>query len=131
MRATAINPRQISQARLRAGLTQNDVAHTLRERGHKADGVSVSRWERGQNAPRSNIIPDLAAVLGVRIEELYERSESGDDDDEETDEPVRRLRQISSELAQLNRDDLAAELLSIAGLVARDTRRSKKEGAPR
>lgn len=124
-----MNPRQISQARLRAGLTQNDVAYALRARGHKTDGVSVSRWERGENAPRANVIPDLAAVLGVTIEKLYERSESGDDDDEEADEPMRRLRAVASELASRGlADDLAAELLTIAGLVAADGRR---QGASR
>ena len=103
---TAINPKRISEARLRAGLTQADVAVALRQRGHGADSMSVSRWERGQNVPHANIIPDLAAVLGVTIEHLYERTQSGDDDEE--DEVA--LRRIAQELIGRGEDDLAAAL---------------------
>jgi transcriptional regulator with XRE-family HTH domain len=125
MKTTSLNPHQISQARARSGLSRAEVAYRLRQRGHKANENSLRRWESGAHAPHANIIPDLAAVLGVTIEKLYERSESGDDDDEEADETVRRLRLVASQLATRDLDDLAAELLTIAGLVAR------QEGAPR
>jgi transcriptional regulator with XRE-family HTH domain len=104
--ATTLNPKRISQARLRAGLSQGDVAYALRQRGHKTDAMTVSRWERGQNTPHANVIPDMAAVLGVTIEHLYERSESGDDDEE--DELA--LRRIADQLIDRNQDDLAAAL---------------------
>jgi len=88
-------------------MTQEDVAFRLRQRGHKANGRSIRRWESGQHAPHANIVPDLAAVLGVTIEKLYERSESGDDDDE--DEAA--LRRLAHQLIDRKQDDLALQLL--------------------
>lgn len=106
MSTATLNARRIYAARLAAGLSQDDVAFRLRQRGHKANDQSVRRWETGANTPRANIIPDLAAVLGVTIEHLYERSESGDDDEE--DEVA--LRRIAQQLIERNQDDLAAAL---------------------
>ena len=119
MSTTTISPRSINQARLRAGLTQEDVAFRLRQRGHKANGRSIQRWEGGSNVPRANVIPDLAAVLGVTIETLYERSPSGDDDEEEG-EPVRVLRAVAAEVSSLGRDDLASDLLGVAARIGRE-----------
>lgn len=78
MSTTCVNPRQINQARLRAGLTQADVAYRLREHGHKANERSIRRWESGQHAPHANVVPALAEALGVSIDELY-----GDPEDDE------------------------------------------------
>ena len=87
-------------------MTQEDVAYGLRQRGHKANGRSIRRWESGQHAPHANIVPDLAAVLGVTIEKLYERSESGDDDEDEA-----ALRRLAHQLIDRKQDDLALQLL--------------------
>ncbi len=88
-------------------MTQADVSFRLRQRGHKANERSIRRWESGQHAPHANMVPDLAAVLGVTIETLYERSESGDDDEE--DEAA--LRRLAHELIDRKQDDLALQLL--------------------
>lgn len=67
------------EARLRAGMVQEDIAHALRRQGFKTAAKSVSLWERGINSPRAEMIPALAQVLGITIEELY----SSDDDEED------------------------------------------------
>lgn len=103
-----LSGRKLYEARLRSGMTQTDVAFGLRDRGHsKASLLSVGRWERGENTPHANMIPDLAAVLGVTIESLYERSESGDEDEEEE----AALRRLAKSAFDRQQDDLAMELL--------------------
>lgn len=88
-------------------MTQAEVAFRLRQRGHKANERSISRWESGLHAPHANMVPDIAAVLDVTIEKLYERSESGDDDEE--DEAA--LRRLAHQLIDRKQDDLALQLL--------------------
>lgn len=107
MRIASVNGQRIVEARTKARMTQMDVAFRLRERGHNTGPLQVGRWERGENEPRSNMIPDLAAVLGVTIESLYERSESGEDEEDE-EAALRRLAQSAFERQQ---DDLAMQLL--------------------
>lgn len=107
MKLAVINPQRILEARKARGLTQDDVAFQLRQRGHKANGRSIRRWEAGAHAPHANIIPDLAAVLGVTIEKLYEQSESGDDDDDEAS-----MRRIAQRLIERRQYDLAADLMT-------------------
>ncbi len=105
-----LNPGQIANARRHAGLTQAGVAFALRERGHNGvEPVSVSRWERGKGTPHANVIADLASVLGVRIEKLYERSESGDDEEDEA-----ALRRLARSALDRGHDDLAVELIERA-----------------
>lgn len=56
--------------RLRCNLTQERLAETL--------GVSpqaVSKWESGQGCPDIALLPELSAVLGVTIDELFGCSE--------------------------------------------------------
>lgn len=55
----------IKQARKGLGLTQGHLAERL--------GVSpqaVSKWERGDNLPDVGLMPDLAEMLGVSIDEI-------------------------------------------------------------
>lgn len=52
-------------------MTQADVAYRLREHGHKANERSIRRWESGEHAPHANVVPDLAAALGITLDELY------------------------------------------------------------
>lgn len=60
-------------------LTQHDLASELRSRGFGTTQTTISRWEDGQQ-PHSGVLPSLADVLQIEMEELY-----GSDDDEESD----------------------------------------------
>lgn len=107
MRTVSVNPTRINQARLSAGMTQADVAHKLREHGHKANERSIRRWESGQHAPHANIVPALADALGISIDSLYEQvSEAEDDDDEDA-----ALKHLAHKLIDRGQTDLAADLL--------------------
>ncbi len=121
MRTVCVNAKRINQARLRAGMTQADVAYKLREQGHKANERSIRRWESGQHAPHANVVPALAEALGVSIDALYERSDS---DDEEEDEAA-VLRRIAHQLIDRGQPDLAADLLGqVKALTARSEARA-------
>ena len=56
----------IKQLRLKKDLTQRQIAEQL--------GISfqaVSKWENNINAPDINLLPDIARLLGVSIDELF------------------------------------------------------------
>lgn len=104
-----LNPARIYAARLAAGLTQEGLAHRLRNNGINATGRYINRWEKGANVPRADVVPALADALGVTIESLY-----GDSEDDEED-PAMRLRRVRAELVLRGQDDLAADLALLAG----------------
>lgn len=60
---------QIRYFRMRAGLTQSDLADAL-----NVTVQAVSKWERG-GAPDIAMLPDIAAKLGVSIDTLFGQSE--------------------------------------------------------
>jgi len=80
MQVRSLNPARIYQARLRAKLTQDELAHRLRDRGIKASARYINRWEKGVNAPRADVIPVLAEALEVSISELYQPDDADDEE---------------------------------------------------
>jgi len=109
MRLACIDPKRINRARLAAKMTQADVAYRLRERGHKANERSVRRWEGGEHAPHANVVPDLAAVLGFSIEDLYQQNGGSSGDDEDEDEAA--LRRAAHQMIDRGHEDIARDLL--------------------
>ena len=59
--------RRISYLRHRANLTQNEVSKRC-----FVSVQAVSKWERGLCCPDLLILDELAAALGVEINELFE-----------------------------------------------------------
>ena len=55
----------ISSRRKELGLTQKDLAEKL-----DITDKAVSKWERGLACPDTALIPKLAVILGITIEEL-------------------------------------------------------------
>ena len=51
--------------RLRAGLTQQDVAEKL-----DVDRSSVAKWETGEAMPRADKLPQIAVLLSCTVDEL-------------------------------------------------------------
>ncbi len=54
-------------AREKAGLTQREVADKL-----NIDQSSVSWWETGKNNPRAALLPAIASLYGVTVDELLQ-----------------------------------------------------------
>lgn len=73
------NGKQLRQARLRRGLTQEQLARaagtTLR---------NIPRWEGSQNRPSAGMVQSLAEVLGVDSAAFF-RGDEEEEHDEEAD----------------------------------------------
>ena len=67
-----LNPEALRAARVRAGLTQHELARLVGVAG----GERVSRWELGTSRPRPEILLRVASVLEVRSTDLL--GSSGD-----------------------------------------------------
>lgn len=59
--------KQIAALRLKAGLTQYELAKRL-----DVTSMAVSHWESGRREPPLSMLRKIAAVLGVRVCELIE-----------------------------------------------------------
>lgn len=108
--AQVISGKRIRQARLSSGLTQGGLARAV-----DTSERNIVRWENDKNTPRLKHIAAIAQATGKDITFFIE--------DEQPDEPseedkVMRLRRIRAELVLNGRDDLAADLLLLAGSFA-------------
>lgn len=56
-----VNPQALRDARVKAGLTQHELARLVGVAG----GERVSRWERGASAPRPEVLRRIAGILNV------------------------------------------------------------------
>lgn len=62
--------KHIRQNRLRSNLTQEKLAEKL-----NVTAQAVSKWESGSNMPDITLLPELSAVFGITIDELFDTSE--------------------------------------------------------
>lgn len=70
MRAeSGVDPEALRAARLRAGLTQHELARAIGVAG----GERISRWELATSAPRPQMLHRLAQALNVAARDLLER----------------------------------------------------------
>lgn len=78
-----VDPRALRDARVKAGLTQHELARLIGVAG----GERVSRWERGASAPRPEVLSRIAVVVNVTSNELLTAA-SGEAD-------LRRMRVVA------------------------------------
>lgn len=102
---------KIHQARLRANLSLDDVAHLLRGRGFKTTASAIWRWENGKNGPAGDVLASLADALQTDIDSFFSEEDGGD---AEEGGRAMRLRKLQAELVLSGRDDLAADLAALA-----------------
>lgn len=60
---------QIKELRESLKLTQEDVAKKL-----KVKRTTVSMWETGEAFPRADKLPQLAEILGCKIDDLFDKT---------------------------------------------------------
>ena len=70
MKKTEITGKRIREARLAAGLSQEQVAERL-----DVSFQAVSSWETGKFVPDSDHLPALAKMLGVSLDSLFAEAE--------------------------------------------------------
>jgi len=56
----------LAQLRIKANLTQEDVAAAL-----SIDRSTVAKWETGKAYPQTNKLPQLSALYGCSIDDLF------------------------------------------------------------
>lgn len=71
-----MTPVPIRFARLKAGLTQEEVAKHLGVRQ-----ATISWWESGRGFPKAQKLPAIARLYGCSIDELFEKKKEGDEHD--------------------------------------------------
>jgi transcriptional regulator with XRE-family HTH domain len=87
----------LANLRKQAGLTQVELAELL--------GVpqsNVAYWEQSEKPPRSEVLPQMAKVLGVRIEQLL-LSANGHSASSRTGGPKGKVRKLFEEVSRLPR----------------------------
>ena len=57
---------RLAEARKRAKLTQRTVAEKL-----KVTPAAISLWESGQTNPKTELLPEIAKLDGVKIDDLF------------------------------------------------------------
>jgi Zn-dependent peptidase ImmA (M78 family)/DNA-binding XRE family transcriptional regulator len=67
---------RIRQARLLAGLTQDDVANRLSEAGYSATKAVISKYEKNKSVPNPTLLLALTQILGVEIGYLLYEAET-------------------------------------------------------
>ncbi len=91
-----------------AGLSQTVLAKTL-----SVPQTTIALWERSEKPPRSDVLPKMAKVLGVEVNDLIVSPSS----DSKGTPPVGRLQTTIAELRQLPRRQQERILDVIAALV--------------
>lgn len=61
---------RIKELRIKAGLSQQELAEKL-----YITSQAISKWENNSSQPDINLLPDLASIFGVRIDDLFEYTE--------------------------------------------------------
>lgn len=59
----------IKTMRKKAGIRQIDLAETL-----GIHQTTVAKWETGEASPQADKIPELAKVLGCKIDDLFKET---------------------------------------------------------
>lgn len=83
--------KRIREHRLRCNMTQERLAEAV-----GVTAQAVSKWESAQSCPDIALLPELAAVLGVSIDELFDSSE---------ETQLRRIEAMLESEAMLTRAD--------------------------
>lgn len=73
----------IKKSRKEMGLTQQELADRL-----NISSKTVSRWESGIQLPDVALVPEIARVLGITVNELYGMNESTVSTDTQTSKPI-------------------------------------------
>lgn len=106
---------RLVELRKAAGLTQVEFAHLLGE-----SQQNITFWEHSEKPPRSDILPKMAKILGVTVEQILGVSPIA----ERRPGPVGKTQKIFEEVARLPRSQQDKIIDIVAALVEQYRRKA-------
>ena len=106
---------RLAALRRAAGLTQVELAQLVGE-----SQQNIAFWEQSERPPRSNVLPKLAKVLGVKIEQILE----GKLPETRRAGPVGKAQKIFEEVSTLPRRQQERIIETVSALVEQYKRRA-------
>lgn len=100
---------RLAALRRAAGLTQVELAQLVGE-----SQQNIAFWEQSEKPPRSDVLPKLAKVLGIKIEQILE----GDLPQTRRAGPVGKVQKIFEEVSTLPRKQQERIVETVSALVA-------------
>lgn len=100
---------RLAALRRAAGLTQTELAQLVGE-----SQQNIAFWEQSEKPPRSDVLPKMAKVLGVRIEQMLE----GALPETRRAGPVGKVQKIFEEVSTLPRRQQDRIIETVSALVA-------------
>jgi transcriptional regulator with XRE-family HTH domain len=107
---------RLVQLRRDAGLTQTELAELVGE-----PQANIAFWERSAKPPRSDVLPKLARILSVRVEDLLD---VGTPLPQRRSGPVGRVAQVFNEVRKLPRRQQEKVADVVAALVEQYRRKA-------
>lgn len=106
---------RLAALRRAAGLTQTELAQLVGE-----SQQNIAFWEQSERPPRSNVLPKLAKVLGVKIEQILE----GRLPETRRAGPAGKVQKIFEEVSTLPRRQQERIIETVSALVEQYKRRA-------
>jgi len=106
---------RLAALRRAAGLTQTELAQLVGETQQ-----NMAYWEASERPPRSDVLPKLAKVLGVKIEQILE----GELPETRRAGPVGKAQKIFEEVSTLPRKQQERIVETVSALVEQYKRRA-------
>jgi transcriptional regulator with XRE-family HTH domain len=106
---------RLVELRKAAGLTQVEFAHFLGE-----SQQNITFWEHSEKPPRSDILPKMAKILGVTVEQILGVSPIA----ERRPGPIGKTQKIFEEVARLPRSQQDKIIDIVAALVEQYRRKA-------
>jgi transcriptional regulator with XRE-family HTH domain len=106
---------RLAVLRRAAGLTQVELAQLVGE-----PQQNIAFWEQSEKPPRSDVLPKLAKVLGIQIEQILE----GELPQTRRAGPVGKAQKIFEEVSTLPRKQQERIIETVSALVAQYKRRA-------
>ena len=100
---------RLAALRRAAGLTQVELAQLVGE-----SQQNIAFWEQSEKPPRSDVLPKLAKVLGIKIEQILE----GELPQTRRAGPVGKVQKIFQEVSTLPRKQQERIVETVSALVA-------------